>query len=246
VSVAGTDTAFFHPFHNPTVFRLLQWFYSGSGTKSKADLDSLVRNVILAEDFNPEDVEHFSADRELARLDEYGDIGSPFLADDGWKEGTVKIRVPNAKSKYVSESVAPEFDVGGVYYRPLLEIIRGAYQRPDVKKYHWVPFKLFHQSSRAHTPVRVYTDIYNSDAMLEEDAKIHALPRDPHDDSNTEVAIAPILIWSDSTHLASFGTASLWPIYIFFGNLSKYLRGKPTANAAHHLAYIPSVCFMLI
>jgi hypothetical protein len=245
-SNTGTDTAFFHPFLNASVFRLLDWFYSGSATKSKADLDSLVHNVILAEDFKLEDVKHFSADREMARLDEYGNTGSPFLAKDGWKEGSVKIRVPNAKSKFASESVAPEFDIGGVYYRPLLEIIKGAYQSPDAKKYHWVPFKLFHQSSQTHAPVRVYTDIYNSDAMLEEDAKIHALPRDPGDNPDTEVAIAPILVWSDSTHLASFGTASLWPIYIFFGNLSKYLRGKPTALAAHHLAYIPSVRFMLI
>jgi hypothetical protein len=82
--------------------------------------------------------------------------------------------------------------------------------------------------------------------MLEEDAKIQALPRDPGDDSDMEMAIAPILVWSDSTHLTSFGTASLWPIYIYFGNLSKYLRGKPTAFAAHHLAYIPSVHFILI
>jgi hypothetical protein len=82
--------------------------------------------------------------------------------------------------------------------------------------------------------------------MLEEDAKIQAQPRDASDNPNTEVAIAPILVWSDSTHLANFGTASLWPIYIFFGNLSKYTRGKPTAFAAHHLAYIPSVSFALI
>jgi hypothetical protein len=58
--------------------------------------------------------------------------------------------------------------------------------------------------------------------MLEEDAKIHMLLRNPEDESDTEVAIGVILLWSDSTHLTSFGSASLWPIYLFFGNLSKY------------------------
>ena len=77
--------------------------------------------------------------------------------------------------------------------------------------------------------------------MLEEDAKIHALPRNPEDEPNIEVAMGAILLWSDSTHLTSFGSASLWPIYLFFGNLSKYTRGKPNAHAAHHLAYVPSV-----
>ena len=50
-----------------------------------------------------------------------------------------------------------------------------------------------------------------------------------------------IMIWSDSTLLANFGTASLWPIYLYFGNQSKYSRAKPSDFAAHHLAYIPKV-----
>jgi len=58
--------------------------------------------------------------------------------------------------------------------------------------------------------------------MLEEDTKIRALGQHPNDDPDTEVAILAMLFWSDLTHLASFGTASLWPIYLYFGNLSKY------------------------
>jgi hypothetical protein len=53
-----------------------------------------------------------------------------------------------------------------------------------------------------------------------------------------------IMIWSDSTLLANFGTASLWPIYLYFGNQSKYSRAKPSDFAAHHLAYIPKVRFL--
>ena len=49
------------------------------------------------------------------------------------------------------------------------------------------------------------------------------------------------MIWSDSTALAQFGTASLWPIYLYIGNQSKYTRAKPTSMSAHHLAYLPKV-----
>jgi hypothetical protein len=49
------------------------------------------------------------------------------------------------------------------------------------------------------------------------------------------------MFWSDSTHLANFGTASLWPLYLFFGNLSKWVRSKPRAGACHHVAYLPKV-----
>jgi hypothetical protein len=236
-------TPFYHPFENASIYRLVNWFYCTSQEKSLAELDSLVCDAILATDFDPEEIRTFSAAREMARLDAYGTTSAPFSANDNWKEGSVTIWAPKAKHKYVSETAAPEFKVSGVYYRPFLEVLKSACQSPEAQKYHWVPFELFHKSAKE--PVRVYSEIYNSEAMLEEDAKIRALPREPGEDSDTEVAVLSILLWSDSTHLTNFGMASLWPIYVFFGNLSKYTRGKPSALAAHHLAYIPSVSNLL-
>ena len=40
---------------------------------------------------------------------------------------------------------------------------------------------------------------------------------------------------------SNFGTASLWPVYLFFGNMSKYDSSKPSEFPACHLAYLPSV-----
>jgi len=234
-----TDSNFFRPFLNPTEFRLMNWFYGCANTKSESDLDRLIKDVGSAEDFSMDDFLKFNSHRVLSRLDEYASTSAAFSADDGWKEGSVTIHLPNVKSKYVSETAAPGFKVSGIHYRPFLEVIKGAFQSQDARRYHFLPFKLFQKTPREH--VRVYTDVYNSDAMLEEDAKIRALPQDPSDDPETELAIASILLWSDSTHLASFGTASLWPIYMFLGNLSKYTRGKPSAFAGQHLAYVPTV-----
>ncbi|KAH9953547.1 hypothetical protein BC827DRAFT_1145963 [Russula dissimulans] len=217
----------------------MNWFYGCANTKSILDIGRLVKDIVSTEDFNLDDFKSFNGHWEIACLDEYASTDAPFSANDGWKEGTVTIHLPNVKSKHNSETVAPAFSVSGIYYRPFLEVIKSAFQRHDARKCHFVLFKLFRVTSQEH--VCVYTDIYNSDAMLEEDTKIRGMPRDPGDDASIELAIASILLWSDSTHLASFGTASLWPIYMFLGNVSKYVRGKPSASMAQHLAYVPTL-----
>ncbi|TBU36183.1 hypothetical protein BD309DRAFT_1024558 [Dichomitus squalens] len=77
--------------------------------------------------------------------------------------------------------------------------------------------------------------------MIREHEDLQRQPRNPEDAPDVEYVVAGILVYSDSTHLANFGTASLWPMYAYFANLSKYLRFKPSIFAAHHLAYVPSL-----
>ena len=236
---SATTADLFYPFPNATVFRCMNWFLAASGKLSATELDRFTREVILSEDFNRKDLRNFSVAREKAQLDKYGSTDVPFAADDGWKKASVTLHLPKTKAKHASEAASPQVPISGVYYCPLLEVIKAACQSSQANQYHWVLFKLVHQSQEEH--LRAYMDIYNLDAMLEEDAKIRALGRHPKDDLNTEVAVLAMLLWSDSTHLASFGTASLWLVYLYFGNLSKYARGRPSSHAAHHLAYIPSV-----
>ena len=89
--------------------------------------------------------------------------------------------------------------------------------------------------------IRIITNLYNSDAMLEAHESLQTQPRNPEDPPDMEYAVAGIMLYSDATKLANFGSQSLWPIYLYIGNLSKYIRGKPSSFAAQHLAYIPSV-----
>ena len=65
---------------------------------------------------------------------------------------------------------------------------------------------------------RVHGEAYTFDAFLELEDSITM-------DRNwtIEMTVLPLMIYSDSTHLANFGTAALWPVYIWFGNLSKYV-----------------------
>jgi len=238
-SLRSTIVDFFYPFPNVTVYQYIKWFQGTSGTLSAADLDCLACDVISSDDFNPKDLRNFSTAWEMKQLDEYGSTDVPFTADDDWKKGLVMIHVPNMNHKYASESASPQFLVSGILYCPLLEVIKAACQSSKSEAYHWVPFKLIHQTPLVY--LWAYTDIYNSKSMLEEDAKIRAKGRHPDDNPDTEITILAMLFWSDSTHLTNFGTASVWLIYLYFGNLSKYACGRPNACAAHHLAYIPSV-----
>ncbi|GBE82230.1 hypothetical protein SCP_0406130 [Sparassis crispa] len=225
-----TRDNFFTPFLNATTYRLINWMYRPSDTKSIEEMDSLVHD----------------------RLDKHSQTSDAFSADDVWVKGTVKIHLPKEHTRFKSEADAPEFEVSGIYYRRLLEVIKATYQDTAARTFHWIPFKLFwrpHYDSSEDSDsddsdddagdIRVYTELYNSDAFLEKDAHIRSQLRELNEDPNIEIAIVPIMLWSDSTHLASFGSAALWPIYAYFGSLSKYVRGKPSSFATHHLAYLP-------
>ncbi len=64
-----------------------------------------------------------------------------------------------------------------------------------------------------------------------------ALSDDPF--CKREKVVAALMFWLDAMHLTTFGTARMWPVYMLFGNLSKYIRSKPNSGATKHLAYIP-------
>ena len=137
------------------------------------------------------------------------------------------------------EDEAPIFHVEGLHYRSITEVVKSAFEEPVAETFHPTPYKLYWQPDKRRPPERVYTELFTSDAMIHEHEKIKCSPKNPG--CNLETVIAAIMLWSDLTHLASFGNASLWPIYLFLGNQSKYTRAKPTAFAVHHLAYIPKV-----
>jgi hypothetical protein len=69
VTTAKKINNIFAPFSNPTIFRLINWYHSGSGEMSISRLNSLVNDVINPSDFQKGHLDNFSAKRELERLD---------------------------------------------------------------------------------------------------------------------------------------------------------------------------------
>lgn len=230
------------PFKNVSTLLLMRWIHSGMNSKSNPEVNRLVNEVLQAPGFDVNDLVDFNAARECEWLDKFADSTFDpkdilFNAQDGWVEGTVAIPLPCENIKHKSESDAPKFEVKGIFYRRLLAIIKAALNDPGIDTYHWVPYEEYWKPNNSAPPDRVYSELYNSDAFVQEHSRLQRIP------GAVECIIMGIMIWSDSTHLANFGNASLWPIYLYFGNQSKYTRGKNTSFAAHHLAYIPKVWF---
>ncbi|KAJ7679628.1 hypothetical protein B0H17DRAFT_944104, partial [Mycena rosella] len=211
----------------------LSWQWTGSATKSVEEMEKLV-SILQDPKFSKADIMAFDIKRETAKLDTHLSDG----VRDGWKNTSVNISVPDGEP-HASEADAPVFAVPGLYYRPLVEVIKTAIQEVGDRCFHYTPFKHFWTPSHGSPPQRVYDEMYSSPAMAEAHTALQNQPREPN--CLLERVILSLMFWSDSTHLASFGDASLWPLYMFFGNQSKWLRGKPRSNICHHVAYFPKL-----
>ncbi|KIK79863.1 hypothetical protein PAXRUDRAFT_16092 [Paxillus rubicundulus Ve08.2h10] len=174
---------YFTPFLNAMTFRLMSWFYNSSQSKSLGDLDRLVNDVILADDFDPGDLHNFSATRESKRMDRAlnnADSDSPYFSSaDGWQETSVEITLPCEKVKFHSEADAPKFSIDGLHYRKFTEVIKSAYEEVAAQTFHSAPFKLFWQPNEDKPPERIITELYTADAVLQEHKKIKAAPHEP-------------------------------------------------------------------
>ncbi|KAL0564603.1 hypothetical protein V5O48_017441, partial [Marasmius crinis-equi] len=228
------------PFSNMSKWLVMTWQNSGGSRKSQSETTRLVNEFLLHPEFRLADLvggfnahtEDRKADEAMANASKAGELLSQF------KKADVTINVPSGQ-----KNVPPQpFNVPGLYYQDLLSTIQTAFTEPLGRKFHFSPFRLFHQLPDSEDVERVYSELYNSDDFIEEHDRVQRLPLAPEDHGcKLERVVAGLMFWSDSTHLANFGTAKLWPIYMMFGNLSKYVRSSPTSGACHHVAYIPSL-----
>jgi hypothetical protein len=240
------------PFPNMNIFRLMDWFYSFFKPSLKM-LDSLVRNVILHEDFRQSDFEGFRASAETKRLDNHlaqsavedalkGPV--PGVLQDGWFQTSITIPAPRARHTYRSENDMPKLTIDGLWYRKPLEVIKEALNHPSSADFHLQGHKLLWNRADTQRVHRLHSEVYNSDRLLEIERGIRNDPSLPG--PNVETVVLPIKLYSDSTVLSMIGNVSLWPIYMFFGSMSKYASMKPSSNSECHIAYIPSVYFTSI
>ncbi|TFK38281.1 hypothetical protein BDQ12DRAFT_698836 [Crucibulum laeve] len=117
-SIKKPTLDYFAPFKSPSVFRLMDWFYSGSTKKSLGELDRLVK-------FKKEDLTSFCASHEAVRLDDLADSSSKshgnsaFTAKDGWIEQSLTISLPVIKA-VLQETAAETFTFSPykTYWKP--------------------------------------------------------------------------------------------------------------------------------
>jgi Plavaka transposase len=225
------------PFRNMSVFLLMEWLNSGSNLKSVGETDRLVNGVLRHPEFKASDFEGFSTRRENQRLDkaDADAVGTPF-SGDGWTTSAVHISVPTGQKD--PTGTGHSFTIQGLHHRSLLGVLKAALADVSSKRFHFSPFKRFRVLSFGREE-RCYDEVYTSDAFLQADDTLQKQKNEPN--CNLEKVVLGLMLWSDSTHLANFGNAKAWPIYLYFANLSKYIQAKPTSGSSHHIAYIPSV-----
>lgn len=258
----------YFPFTNSSLFGLLSWKWVGSNSKSDMEFGKLFGFLKSAE-FSQADITSVNIDSEIAKVDKYinGSASTPVLhgngtsaqgTQGGWREVAVSISIPDGEL-HSSLADAPVFEVPGLHYQSLTEVIRNSIGDPNTgRHFHYTPYKQFfshdvhipdlplddRNSELPPPPTRIFDEVYTCNAMIDAHLELQQQPFE--DDCKLERVVAAVMLYSDSTHLASFGTASAWPIYLSFGNESKYVRCKPSTGSCHHVAYIPKVRCMPI
>ncbi|KAJ6608455.1 hypothetical protein B0H10DRAFT_2226861 [Mycena sp. CBHHK59/15] len=225
------------PFKNMSIYRLMNWANSGSNSKSEGEVTHLADEVINSPNFDPADLARFNAHRENKLFDDTETTaklaGEPWMKD-GWKEASVEIELPDG-----AKNAPPwKFTVPCLHYRPIVEVIKSAFAEVTALQFHLAPFKHF-QTITAGAEEHVYDEVYMSDVWLAKHETLQRSPCEPN--CKLEHVIAGLMWWSDSTHLANFRTAKAWPLYLYFANLSKYVRACPTSGVCHQVAYFPSL-----
>lgn len=161
-----TDSGIFpppYPFPNMTVYRLMSWMNSGSNKKSETEVARLVKEVMLAQDFDLKHLEDFSVRGSLRELDNLLDPSkSKIEFPDDWIQADVTINIPT-KSK---DDEARPFSVPGFHFRPLLEVIRSAFTDIQASAFHLSPFRRLWKDPLDDHQERVFDELYTSDSWL--------------------------------------------------------------------------------
>ncbi|KAF9491917.1 hypothetical protein BDN71DRAFT_1273770 [Pleurotus eryngii] len=217
----------YSPFPNKAAFDIGKWYWS-QPNKSQADFEALIR-IITMEGFAANDL----AGINWAKINrETGDSSSTVFDNAaGWLTRSATIEIPSGKKNVP----AAKFTVDRIFVKSLVEVIRAKFRSHSSIGFHYVPYKLIWASNPGSEQL-VSGELYNSPAFLVAHAELQASPPEP--DCMLPRNIAALMLWSDATHLTDFGSASLWPFYLQYGNQSKYERNRPSSNAFDHIAYI--------
>jgi hypothetical protein len=241
VNTQDAQTPLPHPFGNDSIFEMVKALHLGPSSKKAQGMDAVAK-LISSERVKPEELTGFKATTELRHLDKFA-AESP-IAGGPWQTGSVKVKMPCLRTHnppFSTEKDAPDFEVPGVQYWSLVDLITSKIQDPSTSgSFVHTPFTEWWCPPGSATPIRIYGEAYSSDVAVQLFEEIKGIPA-PADHPQVESVVVLLMLGSDATHLAQFGTASLWPIYVFFGNTSKYDSSKPSESAACHLAYLPKV-----
>lgn len=220
------------PCPNMSAFLIQRWHWTEGHQKTQESRDSLIKNVLLHPDFSVDDIR----DVNWSRLDsELGKKQSTGLLA-GWNSTPLRLKVPAYTSN--TSSYTATFETPPLHFRRLMDVVTDAFSSNDPKHFFYDPFRLCY--SRPGEPhQRLHGELYCSDAMLRAHEEVQKLPPEPG--CALPRSVAALMFSSDGAAVAQFSTTSIHPVYLFFGNQSKYERCKPTSHSCYDVAHVPPV-----
>ena len=240
------DAHLLAPFPNISSFELGDWFYGQGSQKSLKDFQALVK-ILTSPSFSLDDIRSTkwtSVFQDLGKnKEDISPAKSEWVDDSGWKTTEVKIDVPVHHWMDGGHGVE-RHRVGTLHHRSIVSIIEEKIRNsPDSQFLHLDGHEVLWQpdEKEGSAEFRVISELYHSDAFLRAEREIRDNPPLRVKNCPLPRVVIGIQLWSDATHLSTFSTSKLWPIYLVFGNKSKYRRGKSTTDPCHHIAYLDSV-----
>lgn len=232
------------PYPTLSSFLLGEWYWNDGLKKSQSSFANLLK-IVGHPEYQPKDVSNVNwkmIDANLGGMPENRDAGDDWEDEqdshDGWIETPIRIKVPFHSR--MSQPGQEDFEAGKLYHRSLVSIIREKISRPEFHPHlHLEPYELYWQPSEDSPAVKVHGEIYSSAAFVEAHKILQDSPPEPG--CNLPRFIIGMMFSSDGTQLTSFGDAKLWPVYLAFGNETKYRRSKPSCHAFEHVAYFETV-----
>ena len=244
----NSDANLFHPYPNKSSLLLGDWYWNQGAMKSRKGFRNLLK-IVGSSEFNSEDVrdtEWTKVDRELGILvapDENMSMRGSSLEwlnnDAGWKGASVTISVPfPRRSAHPGPSA---YLVRNFYHRSLVAVIREKVSDSrNHHAFHYEPYALRWHPPHKTRKIGVHGELFTSESFVNAHNQLQKSPPEPG--CELPRRIVAIMFWSDATQLTAFGDAKFWPLYMYFGNKSKYTRCQPSAHLCNHIAYFQTVC----
>jgi hypothetical protein len=233
-------TNLYHPYPNQTSFLLGEWYWNGSEKKSQSSFQNLLE-IIGHPAFRPEDVAGNNWQHINAKLSGDANDGGSCVDEEtngDWIKTPIKISVPFHKR--MSHPGQKDFDVGILHHHKLTSVIREKITQLSTHPHlHFEPYEYFWQPNNATEPIRVYGELYTSEAFVEAHRVLQDSPKEPG--CVLPWVILGLKFASDSTQLTTFSSAKLSPVYLVIGNESKDRQSKPSCQAFEHIAYLEEV-----
>jgi hypothetical protein len=233
------DDNSYHLYPNESSFKLGHWYWNDGVQKSHQSFKNLL-DIVGSPGFDPQDVQHTHWDKINSQLSSsVDDDGDKWEDEDaGWLKTEVTIDVPFSRT--TAQPGTRPYVAADLYHRSLVSVIREKLANAhDDEHFHYELYQL--RWSPAHLPreVNIQGELYTSPAFMDAHRALQESPGEPNCDLPR--VVAALMFWSDATHLTTFGNAKLWPVYMYFGNESKYRRCKPSCYLSNHVAYFQKV-----